>query len=143
MDGGHVIGQQIGNYRVVSLLGEGGMGAVYLAEHPTIGRRVAVKLLRPELARDTGAVTRFLNEARAANAIRHRNIIEMFDAGDDVRSGQHVHGRRRVQCARAVRRRAEPERDGVHRQQRGRRSQRQRTLHPRVAARRRPARRGP
>jgi serine/threonine-protein kinase len=72
---------QFGNYRSVSLLGEGGMGAVYLAEHPGIGRKVAVKVLRPELSRDTQLLTRFLNEARAANAIRHPNIIEILDSG--------------------------------------------------------------
>jgi len=57
------------------------MGAVYLAEHPEIGRRVAVKVLRPELIRDPSLLTRFLNEARAANAIRHPNIIEVLDSG--------------------------------------------------------------
>jgi serine/threonine protein kinase len=76
-----VIGQRFGNYRAVSLLGEGGMGAVYLAEHPEIGRRVAVKILRPELIRDRSLLVRFLNEARAANAIRHPNIIEVLDSG--------------------------------------------------------------
>src|ERR1051326_8080660 len=76
-----MIGQQFGNYRVLSLLGEGGMGAVYLAEHPGIGRRVAIKVLHPELAKDTQLLARFLNEARAANAIRHPNIIEVLDSG--------------------------------------------------------------
>jgi serine/threonine-protein kinase len=76
-----VIGQRFGNYRAVSLLGEGGMGAVYLAEHPQIGRRVAVKVLRPEMIREQQLLVRFLNEARAANAIRHPNIIEVLDSG--------------------------------------------------------------
>lgn len=57
------------------------MGAVYLAEHPDIGRRVAVKVLRPELIKDAQLLLRFLNEARAANAIRHPNIIEILDSG--------------------------------------------------------------
>jgi len=76
-----MIGEQFGNYRAVSLLGEGGMGAVYLAEHPGIGRRVAVKVLHKNYIRDEGLLTRFLNEARAANAIRHPNIIEILDSG--------------------------------------------------------------
>jgi serine/threonine-protein kinase len=57
------------------------MGAVYLAEHPDIGRRVAVKVLRAELIQDSQLLQRFLNEARAANAIRHPNIIEILDSG--------------------------------------------------------------
>jgi serine/threonine protein kinase len=76
-----VIGQSVGNYRIVGLLGEGGMGTVYLAEHPQIGRRAAVKILHPQLAPDRDIVTRFLNEARAANAIRHPGIVEIFDSG--------------------------------------------------------------
>jgi serine/threonine-protein kinase len=76
-----VIGERFGNYRAVSLLGEGGMGAVYLAEHPGIGRRVAIKVLRPDMGHDPQLLTRFLNEARAANAIRHPNIIEVLDSG--------------------------------------------------------------
>jgi serine/threonine-protein kinase len=54
---------------------------VYLAENPLIERRAAVKVLHTALARDAELVRRFLNEARAASAIRHRNIIEVFDAG--------------------------------------------------------------
>ncbi|MEO7668061.1 MAG: protein kinase, partial [Polyangia bacterium] len=76
-----MIGRRFGNYRALSLLGEGGMGAVYLAEHPEIGRRVAIKVLRPELIKDPQLLLRFLNEARAANAIRHPNIIEILDSG--------------------------------------------------------------
>jgi hypothetical protein len=76
-----VIGQYFGNYRALSLLGEGGMGAVYLAEHPDIGRRVAVKVLLPELSQNKVLIGRFFNEARAANAIRHPNIIEILDSG--------------------------------------------------------------
>jgi serine/threonine-protein kinase len=74
-------GQLFGNYRIVRLLGEGGFGEVYLAENPLIERRAAVKVLHRTLAQDTELVRRFLNEARAASAIRHRNIIEVFDAG--------------------------------------------------------------
>ena len=74
-------GQLFGNYRIVRLLGEGGFGEVYLAENPLIERRAAVKVLHTALAQDAELVRRFLNEARAASAIRHRNIIEVFDAG--------------------------------------------------------------
>jgi eukaryotic-like serine/threonine-protein kinase len=76
-----VIGEQVNNYRIISLLGEGGMGAVYLAEHPFMGRKAAIKVLRRELAEDRGLVERFMNEARAANAIRHPNIIDIIDVG--------------------------------------------------------------
>jgi len=57
------------------------MGAVYLAEHPSIGRQVAIKVLRSELGHDEQALARFINEARAANSIRHPNIIEILDSG--------------------------------------------------------------
>jgi serine/threonine protein kinase len=57
------------------------MGTVYLALHPIMGRKAAVKVLKPELARDESLVTRFFNEARAANAIRHPNIIDIIDVG--------------------------------------------------------------
>ena len=76
-----MIGKHINNYEVVSLLGEGGMGTVYLAVHPIMGRKAAIKVLKPELARDESLVMRFFNEARAANAIRHPNIIDIIDVG--------------------------------------------------------------
>jgi len=76
-----MIGETINNYRITQLLGEGGMGAVYLAEHPFMGRKAAIKVLRREFAEDPGLVERFMNEARAANAIRHPNIIDIIDVG--------------------------------------------------------------
>ena len=57
------------------------MGAVYLAEHPILNRKAAVKVLKPEFAANTELVQRFLNEARAANAIHHPNIIDIIDVG--------------------------------------------------------------
>ena len=76
-----MIGHKVNNYELKRLLGEGGMGAVYLAEHPLLGRKAAVKVLKPELAANTELVQRFLNEARAANAIHHPNIIDIIDVG--------------------------------------------------------------
>ena len=76
-----LINQTIGNYRVIRLLGEGGMGVVYLAQHPVIGRKVAIKLLHAVLARDADIVSRFFNEARAIHMIAHENIVEILDFG--------------------------------------------------------------
>ena len=76
-----MIGETFGNYRITELIGEGGMGVVYLAEHPAIGRRAAVKILRPGLTDNPELTKRFFNEARAANAIRHPGIVEVFDCG--------------------------------------------------------------
>jgi serine/threonine-protein kinase len=70
-----------GRYRIVRLLGEGGMGAVYLASHVGLGREVAIKFLHAELASREEVVGRFYREAQAAAAIRHKNIIEVFDVG--------------------------------------------------------------
>jgi tRNA A-37 threonylcarbamoyl transferase component Bud32 len=76
-----VIGETVGNYRVLKLIGQGGMGVVYLAEHPAIGRKAAIKVLRADTARSPEAVIRFFNEARAANAVHHPGIVEVFDYG--------------------------------------------------------------
>jgi Protein kinase domain len=75
---GRVIAER---YRVTGLLGEGGMGAVYMAEHLLIGRMVALKRLHPELASDAKAVARFQREARAAAATGHDNIVDILDMG--------------------------------------------------------------
>ena len=78
---GSLIGTTLGNYRVVGLLGQGGMGSVYLAEHTLIGRKVAVKVLDPQIADQPEVVSRFFVEARAVNEIRHPNIVEVTDLG--------------------------------------------------------------
>ena len=70
-----------GKYRVTRLIGEGGMGVVYEAEHTLIGRPVALKLLHGDFAKNPDALERFHREARAATAIRHPNIIEITDMG--------------------------------------------------------------
>jgi serine/threonine protein kinase len=70
-----------GKYYVRSVLGEGGMGTVFEAEHLTLGRSVAVKVLHPKQARKKNAVRRFHQEARAAGAIGHPNICEVYDLG--------------------------------------------------------------
>jgi serine/threonine protein kinase len=70
-----------GKYRVEALLGRGGMGAVYLAENTDIGRKVAIKVLNPELARDPDTLARFKQEARAAAAIGHPGIVDVLDLG--------------------------------------------------------------
>src|SRR5690348_456589 len=71
----------VGAYRLVELIGEGGMGAVWLAEHVAIGRRVAVKLLHPIFNSRDDIVTRFLNEARAAASLSDPGIVQVFDFG--------------------------------------------------------------
>jgi serine/threonine-protein kinase len=76
-----VIGHVIGNYRIVRELGRGGMGMVYGAEHTQLGRPAALKMLLPQLSADPGIVQRFFNEARAASAIDHPGIVEVFDFG--------------------------------------------------------------
>jgi serine/threonine protein kinase/HD-like signal output (HDOD) protein len=76
-----LLGQTLGSFRVISLLGEGGMGRVYLAEHVLIGRRAAIKVLASEIADNEDFVSRFFTEARAVNDIRHPNIVEVTDFG--------------------------------------------------------------
>src|SRR5215470_2811874 len=71
----------IGQYRVTGLIGQGGMGAVYAAEHALLGRSAAIKVLLPDVSQNQDVVTRFFNEARAATAIRHPGIIEIYDFG--------------------------------------------------------------
>jgi serine/threonine protein kinase/HEAT repeat protein len=81
------IGAKLGVYQIVRVLGEGGMGFVYEATHLTLGRRTAIKMLRPELSNQATVVTRFLNEAKAVNLINHQNIVNVYDYGDDQEGG--------------------------------------------------------
>jgi tRNA A-37 threonylcarbamoyl transferase component Bud32 len=74
-------GQSIGNYRILSKIGTGGMGAVYLAEHPLIGKRVALKVIHRELANNRDVVSRFFQEARSVNKIGNEHIVEIHDFG--------------------------------------------------------------
>jgi tRNA A-37 threonylcarbamoyl transferase component Bud32 len=74
---------RLGGFRVLRPLGAGGMGIVFEAEDPALKRRVALKVMRPALAADARHRQRFLREARAAAALRHDNIIEIYQVGDD------------------------------------------------------------
>jgi len=74
-----MIGRLVGAWRVVKVLGEGGMGAVYMGEHPGIGSKVAIKMLHPRFDADERIVKRFFNEAKAVNVIGHENIVSILD----------------------------------------------------------------
>src|SRR6185436_498289 len=79
-------GTQVGAYRLLQQIGEGGMGTVWLAEHTMLGRRAAIKMLHPAFTNRPDIVARFFNEARAATAIADPGIVQIFDFG------QHVDG---------------------------------------------------
>jgi len=76
-------GSNIAHYRVVSRLGEGGMGAVYLADDTRLGRRVALKVLPASLAADPERMQRFVQEARLASALTHPNVAYIYEIGED------------------------------------------------------------
>jgi serine/threonine protein kinase len=85
-----VIGRVIGNYRVLGPLGEGGMAKVYRAEHSTIGKEAALKLLNPEYSRKEQSVARFFHEAQAVNRIRHENLVDVFDFGKTPEGDHYI-----------------------------------------------------
>ncbi|MEO8701253.1 MAG: serine/threonine-protein kinase [Kofleriaceae bacterium] len=81
-----MLGQRIGNFQIVSMLGAGGMGEVFLGVHEQIGTRVAIKMLQQHISANTEHVQRFFNEAIAVSKIQHAGIGKIFDVG-------HHHGR--------------------------------------------------
>jgi tetratricopeptide (TPR) repeat protein/TolB-like protein len=79
-----MIGQQIGRFRITAKLGEGGMGAVWKAEDPLLGRTVAIKILPEPLQQSPEACRRLLREARATSVLDHPGIATLYDAGEDA-----------------------------------------------------------
>jgi eukaryotic-like serine/threonine-protein kinase len=77
-----VVGESIGHYKVMALLGAGGMGEVYLTEDTRLGRRVALKLLPAQFTKEPDRLHRFEREARAASALNHPNIITIHEVGE-------------------------------------------------------------
>ena len=78
-----MIGKQILNYEIKALIGEGGMGDVYLGEHTSIGRKVAIKALKPELSSNEEIRKRFKNEAKVMAKLQHPNIVGLYDFHED------------------------------------------------------------
>lgn len=79
-----IVGDVIaGKYEITDLIGEGGMGSVYKAHHKLTGKKVAMKWMLPELAKNEDAVQRFLREAQAAGRIDHKNVVDIYDVGQE------------------------------------------------------------
>src|SRR5438552_1947206 len=73
------VGQQVGNYKLVRKLGEGGVGVVFEAQHLVLSRRAAIKVLRPEFSRNPDMVGRFFREAESSNLVGHPGIVSIFE----------------------------------------------------------------
>lgn len=76
-----LVGQELGPYRVLKPLAEGGMGKIYVGEQTSLGRKVCIKTLRPDDAGDQKVIARFEREARAVSALRHPNVAQVYDFG--------------------------------------------------------------
>lgn len=79
----HLFPEKFGQYRVMKLLGKGGMGAVYLAEDPVLKRRVAIKTLRAELALHPVSKERFMREACIVSGLKHEHIVTIYSVGEE------------------------------------------------------------
>ena len=76
--------RSINHYQLVSFLGKGGMGEVYLARDLKLGRKVSIKILPTEFTKDPGRVRRFKQEARSASSLNHPNIITVHEIGESA-----------------------------------------------------------
>jgi serine/threonine protein kinase len=101
------IDREFGHYRIAKLLGRGGMGEVYLAEDTRLRRKVALKFLPAALGDDSSRVRRFEQEALAASALNHPNIVTVYEFGGGqrtavprhrIRGGSHAAGGARRTC---------------------------------------------
>ena len=80
---GSELGPPLGDYRIIKKLGQGGMGTVYEAEQIKLERRVALKVLPGRHTDDASYLERFQREAKAAAALNHPNIVQVYDIGED------------------------------------------------------------
>ena len=76
-----MVGEKLGNYKVLEPIGTGGMASVYIGEHVVLGNRVAIKVLHARHLSNPSIERRFFNEAKAIAAIRHPSVVEIYDFG--------------------------------------------------------------
>jgi len=104
-----------GRYQIIEELGHGGMGRVYKVQDTKVGEKVALKVIRPEAGLDKRSLERFTNELKLARKIRHKNICQMFDLGEDQGTRyitmEYVHGEDLKQLIRKVGRLSPGDRD--------------------------------
>jgi serine/threonine protein kinase/tetratricopeptide (TPR) repeat protein len=109
-----------GRYQVIEELGHGGMGRVYKVQDIKIGEKIALKLIRPEAGLDNKSLERFSNELKLARKIRHKNVCQMFDLGEDQGTRyitmEYVHGEDLKQLIRKVGRLSPGQSVGIARQ---------------------------
>jgi serine/threonine protein kinase len=85
-----LIGSMINNYELLDHIGQGGMGDVFLARHPQIGKQVAIKLLRQEYSKNAEATRRFFHEARVVSEINHPNVVDVLDFGETASGACYI-----------------------------------------------------